>query len=242
VSDRPRRALTPEQQAYAARFQPLAERQCGGFLRQTRAHYLASDLRSAALQALHEAALAYDPTRGVPFEAFAWRRIDGALSDTLKQESKHWREAREDSYDAAEAVEDTSQPLADSEAETTAQVDGMGDEVAAAAVLGLVGRVLRAQGEEGEERRAAYRKAIRAVESALSRLPDGDRSVLVRHYFDRQTWQELGRGLGCSERTAKRRGAEARGRFALALRAGQERAQGEAVDPGQMGSPGAAAG
>ncbi|WP_437669489.1 sigma-70 family RNA polymerase sigma factor [Sorangium sp. So ce131] len=240
--DGARRPLSPSQQALVAEAVPLAEKLCGYFLRRTRAHYMAEDLRSAALQALHEAALAYDPTRGVPFAAFAWRRIDGALSDALRQESKHWRAAREDGYDAAEVVEDTSDALADSDAATTAQVDAMGDEVAAAAVLGLVGRALRAEGEEGERLRAAYDRAIRAVEAALSRLPDEERRVLVLHHVEERTWQAIGAALGCSERTAKRRGVEARKRFAEALREERERAQGGALAADRAGIAGATSG
>lgn len=225
----PLRALGPDQQALVAEAVPLAEKLCEHFLRRTRAGYLADDLRSAALQALHEAALAFDPARGVPFAAFAWRRIDGALSDALRKESKHWRAAREDAYDAAEAVDDTSDPLADGDAETVAHVNAMADEVAAAAVLGLVGRALRATGDDGERLRATYDRALRAAESALSRLPDEERRVLVLHHIEERTWREIGAALGCSERTAKRRGAEARKRFAAALRAARddrERAQG----------------
>ncbi|WP_437751995.1 sigma-70 family RNA polymerase sigma factor [Sorangium sp. So ce1389] len=240
--DRTRRPLSPDQQALVAQAVPLAEKLCHHFLRRTRAHYVADDLRSAALQALHEAALGYDPARGVPFPVYAWRRVDGALSDTLRQESKHWRAAREDGYDAAEAVQDTSDLLADSDAETAAQVDGMGDQVAAAAVLGLVGRALRATGEEGERLRATYDRAIRAVESALSRLPDEARRVLVLRHVEERTWQALGEALGCSERTAKRRGAEAQRRFAAALRAERERAQGGYVAPERAGLSGATSG
>ncbi|WP_437274727.1 sigma-70 family RNA polymerase sigma factor [Sorangium sp. So ce375] len=238
----PRRPLSPEQQALVAEAVPLADKLCGHFLRRTRAHYVADDLRSAALQALHDAALGYDPARGVPFQVYAWRRVDGALSDALRQESKHWRTAREDGYDAAEAVQDTSDVLADGDAETTAQADGMADQVAAAAVLGLVGRALTAQGDEGERLRATYERAIRAVEAALSRLPDEARRILVLHHVEERSWHAIGAALGCSERTAKRRGAEAHERFAAALRADRERAQGVAGAPDRVGLSGATSG
>ena len=222
------RALSTEQRALVAGSIPLAEKLCGHFVRQTRAHYLADDLRSTALEALHEGANGYDPARGTPFPVYVWRRIDGALSDALRREVKHWRAAREDAYDAAEAVEDTSRLLTDSDADTIAHIDGMAGAVAAASVLALVGRALAAQGDEGERLRATYERVIRAAESALSALSDEDRRVLVGHHFDRRTWQGLASELGCSERTAQRRGAEALKRFAAALRAAQERAQGGA--------------
>ncbi|WP_437893212.1 sigma-70 family RNA polymerase sigma factor [Sorangium sp. So ce124] len=240
--DRSRRPLSPDQQVLVAEAVPLVERLCGHFLRRTRAHYVADDLRSAAVQALHEAALGYDPARGVPFQVYAWRRVDGALSDALRQESKHWRAAREDGYDAAEAAQDTSDVLADGDAETTAQADGMADQVAAAAVLGLVGRTLTAQGEEGPRLRATYDRAIRAVEAALSRLPDEERRILVLRHVEERTWQAIGAALGCSERTAKRRSAEAQRRFAGALRAERERAQGGAAAPDRVGLSGATSG
>ncbi|KYF65108.1 sigma-70 family RNA polymerase sigma factor [Sorangium cellulosum] len=240
--DGTRRPLSPDQQALVAHAVPLAEKLCDQFLRRTRAHYMADDLRSASLQALHEAALGYDPARGVPFPVYAWRRVDGALSDTLRQESKHWRAAREDGYDAAEAVHDASDLLADTDAETTAHVDEMGDQVASAAVLGLVGRALAAPGEEGERLRATYDRAIRAVEAAMARLTEEERRVLLLHHVEERTWQAIGDALGCSERTAKRRGAEARKRFAAALRADRERAQGDAPAPERAGLSGATSG
>ncbi|WP_437806577.1 sigma-70 family RNA polymerase sigma factor [Sorangium sp. So ce1078] len=240
--DRTPGPLSPDQQALVAQAVPLAERLCDHFLRRTRARYVADDLRSAAFQALHEAAIGYDPDRGVPFPAYAWRRVDGALSDALRQESKHWRAARDDAYDAAETVQDTSDLLADSDAETTAHVDEMADEVAAAAVLGLAGGALRAMGDEGERLRATYGRAIRAVEAALARLEDEERRVLVLHHVEERTWQAVGAELGCSERTAKRRGAEARKRFAAALRAERERAQGGAPAPDPVGISGATSG
>ncbi|WP_437284422.1 sigma-70 family RNA polymerase sigma factor [Sorangium sp. So ce406] len=240
--DRAQRPLSPDQQALVAQAVPLAEKLCDQFLRRTHARYVADDLRSAALQALHEAALGYDPARGVPFAVYAWRRIDGALSDTLRQESKHWRAAREDGYDAAEAVDDASDLLADGDAETTAHVDEMGDQVAAAAVLGLVGRALAAPGEEGERLRATYDRAIRAAEDALARLTEEERRVLLLHHVEERTWQAIGDALGCSESTAKRRGAAARKRFAAALRADRERAQGGTSAPERVGLSGATSG
>jgi RNA polymerase sigma factor for flagellar operon FliA len=230
VSDAGRtlRALSPEQRQLVAQFIPLAERLWGHFLRQTRAYYMADDLRSIALEALHDGAYGYDPARG-SFAAYAWRCIDGALSDALRKESKHWRAAREDAYDAADVVEDTSDVLADGDAETIGHIDGMADAFAAAPVLGLMGRALRAEGEEGERLRATYGRVIRAAESALSRLSEEERRVLVRHHIDGRTWQEVGIELGWPLRTTKRRGAEAGRRFGAALRAQREHAQGGAL-------------
>jgi RNA polymerase sigma factor for flagellar operon FliA len=118
------RHLTPEQRALVAEAIPIAERFCGQFLQQTRAYYMADDLRATAFEALQDAARGYDPARG-PFPSYLWRNVDGALSDALRRESKHWCKAREDAYDAADGVEDTSLPLSDGDAETTGQIDGI---------------------------------------------------------------------------------------------------------------------
>ena len=215
--DRPRRALNPEQQALVTQHIAIAERLCGTFLRQTRAYHVAEDIRSIAFEVLYAGALGYDPARG-PFPSYIWRRIDGALADFLKQESKHWGKAREDAYDVADEIEDTSDVLNDTDAETTAHVDAMAGAFAAAPVLALVGRALRAGGEERDRLRADYGRLLRAAEAALSALPDDARRVLVSHHVEGRTWQEVGVELGCSERTARRRGAEAARRFAAALR------------------------
>lgn len=238
--DRMPRVLTAEQRALVAQFIPLAEKICARFVRQKTADYIADDLHSVAVEALHDAACTYDPAVGTPFGYHVWRRVDGALSRARKTESKHWHAAREDAYDAADVVEDTSQVLTDTDADTTAHADGMADEVVAAPVLHLVGRALKAEGEEGERLRAAYGRLIGAAEAVLAGMSEEARRVLVGHHIDGRTWQALASELGCSERTAKRRGAEARKRFADALRARQAGAQGEAVHAGEGGSAGAA--
>jgi RNA polymerase sigma factor FliA len=52
------------------------------------AHVSRDDLHSAALLGLVQAARAFDPDRGVPFDGFARRRIRGALLDELR--SRDW--------------------------------------------------------------------------------------------------------------------------------------------------------
>ncbi len=51
-----------------------------------RAAHLRDDLRNVALAGLWEAALRYDPARGVPFAAFAAGRCRGACLDLLRSE------------------------------------------------------------------------------------------------------------------------------------------------------------
>ncbi|WP_437739434.1 sigma factor-like helix-turn-helix DNA-binding protein [Sorangium sp. So ce1504] len=80
------------------------------------------------------------------------------------------------------------------------------------------------------------------MEAALSRLPDEERRVLVLRHVEERTWQAIGAALGCSDRTAKRRSAEAQRRFAAALRADRGRAQGGAAAPDRVGLAGATSG
>jgi RNA polymerase sigma factor (sigma-70 family) len=78
----PRRQLSPDQQALAARFIPLARRLALSWKRKL--HNGWEEFESAALFALVQAAASYDPARGVKFATYARHRIDGALRDARR--------------------------------------------------------------------------------------------------------------------------------------------------------------
>jgi RNA polymerase sigma factor for flagellar operon FliA len=120
---------------------------------------------------------------------------------------------------------------------SVAQIDSKADAVTAAPVLSLVGHALRAQGEEGERLRATYARILQATEAALAALAEAERRILTAQYFEGRAWQEIGAERGWSERTARRHGADARTRFAQAMRA--QRGEAEAAPTGaDGGAPG----
>lgn len=87
VPRRERRPLTPERQALAARYLPLAR----SLARRFKDSFPDSrdEFESDACLALTEAAEAFDPGRKVKFPTFARYRISGALRDTLRRRILH---------------------------------------------------------------------------------------------------------------------------------------------------------
>lgn len=73
----PARTLTPERQALALRYLPMARALAAPFARAW--PRLADEFRAVAAAELVEAALAYDPARGVSFARFARAGIAGGL-------------------------------------------------------------------------------------------------------------------------------------------------------------------
>lgn len=58
----------------------LAKRLC----RRTNTHHLEDDVVQAGALGLIEASIRFDPTRAVPFRAYAHRRIEGAMMDEIR--------------------------------------------------------------------------------------------------------------------------------------------------------------
>jgi RNA polymerase sigma factor for flagellar operon FliA len=107
----------------------------------------------------------------------------------------------------------------DTLSETADRLDGMADAYAASLVLGLVGRAIRAEGEEAARIREGHAPLFEAAEAALASIANEEqRRALIAHYVEGKPWLRVASELGCSEKTAKRRGAEAAKSFAAALR------------------------
>jgi RNA polymerase sigma factor (sigma-70 family) len=91
---RGRRPLTPDQQALAARYLPLAR----SLARPLKAAWPDSrdEFESVACLALVQAAESFDPARGFAFATFARYRIAGALRDALRHRVPYgWRDEAE---------------------------------------------------------------------------------------------------------------------------------------------------
>lgn len=69
--------------AYVVAYLPLLYRRAWNLLRRLPAKVDVNELISDGFIGLQSAAARFDPTRGVPFGAYAQRRIDGAMADGL---------------------------------------------------------------------------------------------------------------------------------------------------------------
>jgi RNA polymerase sigma factor FliA len=185
------------------------------------------DLISAGVLGLIEAAGRYQPSLGVPFQAFARRRVHGAMLDALRDLDWAPRSLRRLRRDVDAAI-----------AAVRARTGGEPDEPAIAAELGLsqedyeraleqlrtlelaTARELDAPASDGTpliefcidpgetavqtiERQELRTHLARAVEQ----LPERERHILALYYEEEMTLAEIGETIGvCESRVCQLRG------------------------------------
>jgi RNA polymerase sigma factor for flagellar operon FliA len=135
----------------------------------------ADDVRSAASLGLIDAVDRFDPSRGVPFEAYAAQRIRGAVIDEVRRIGDRRR-----TEDAASAVRTVS-------LDDLTEEDWHGVPAAIADDLDVP--------FENEDLRTR-------IEGALAGLPPRQREVLARYYAESLTLRETGQRMGISEARA----------------------------------------
>lgn len=186
-------------------------------------------LRSAAYLGLTQAAKAFDPTIGAPFNAFARRRIVGAVYDELRRNDPIPRTIRSDARLLRTATE--HHMAATGTQPTRAEL---------AIATGLpVERVVEVQqrdqvrtgnhvqidladpaSTEDVETTATDRRALAEIADAVDTLPERLRTVVIGFYMESETLASIGSALGVSESRACQMRGEAirklRGRLAAA--------------------------
>lgn len=133
------------------------------------------DVASAAVLGLIDAVDRFEPSRGVPFEAYAALRIRGAVVDELRRLDERGRSDRR-REDAAIAI--SLDELLEAESHWLPIAE---DDVH----------------ERYDREDLAHR-----VQTALDRLPARQREVLARYYGDSLTLREAGARMGISEARA----------------------------------------
>jgi RNA polymerase sigma factor for flagellar operon FliA len=178
-----------------------------------------NELMSVGVLGLVEAANRYQPALGVPFDAFARRRIHGAMLDALRNLDWVPRSVRRLRRELDGAVARLRQELGHEpeEAEiaeamqlTPAQFDKAVEELRAVEVASI--RALDALGPDGEsllnvavdpgespaaefERGELREQLARAIDV----LPERERQILALSYEEELTLAEIGQVLGVSE-------------------------------------------
>lgn len=200
----------------------------GHIVRETMArvpsHVDRDDLTSAGLAALVQAAHAYDPDRGVPFNRYAATRIRGAIVDELR--SIDWasrsvrRKARE--LDATRARLATVLGRTASASEV-AQASGLSPEeitaneedVARAQVLSLhaseddsLGESL-VSGSPTPEMVLEHREKLTYMTEAIAELPERLRLVVEQYFLAERPMAEIAATLGVTESRVSQLRAEA---------------------------------
>jgi RNA polymerase sigma factor for flagellar operon FliA len=174
------------------------------------------ELVSAGVLGLIDAATRYQPALGVPFDAFARRRIHGAMLDALRSLDSVPRSVRRFQRDAENATAALRQSLGrEPEAEDIAerlgmdiaQYDRMLDELRSTEIgvgrasRGSDGRLieLALDGEGGPYLQLERQELRRRLAQALGQLPERERQILALSYVEELTLAEIGRVYGVTE-------------------------------------------
>lgn len=178
-----------------------------------------AELISVGVLGLVEAANRFQPSLGVPFDAFARRRIHGAMLDALRHLDWVPRSVRRLRRDLDAAVAQLRHQLRrePSEAEiatamnmTAAQLDQALEELRALDVASV--RALDAAGADGESLMDVVidpgegpalqferRELRQRLAAAIGELPERERQILALSYEEELTLAEIGEVLGVSE-------------------------------------------
>ena len=170
-----------------------------------------SELVSVGVMGLMDAASRYQPSLGVPFDAFARRRIHGAMLDALRSLDTVPRSARRRQRAAEAAIAGLRQTLGrEPEAEeiaaelglTAADYERFLDESHSAELA--VARSEEAENgttlielvidpDEGPHHLCERRELKRQLADALRHLPERERQILSLSYVQELTLAEIGR-------------------------------------------------
>ncbi|WP_437837532.1 sigma-70 family RNA polymerase sigma factor [Sorangium sp. So ce1153] len=186
------------------------------------------DLVALGHPALLEVARTYDPARST-FEAYAKRKIRWAIFDGIRRETR-WRSAAARASALAASARFAEGRGADDDADVpatqeayAARLGGLLAGHAAAMALGLVsahGDVAAVpDAADSPEECASRAQLARFVRDAVRELPERERALVERHYFDGERFDQIAQDLGISKSWASRLHSQAIERLGERLRA-----------------------
>ncbi len=184
-------------------------------------HVDRDELRNAGALGLVDAARKFDPAAEVPFGRYAMIRIRGAVIDSVRARDWASRSVRREQRKRHEAVEafaqehgraPTTEELADVLETTPDRIEAMRADVSAATLVWLDRPV---RGEDGSrtlgenvtesDRSLLPQENLEAKEmsgtlhAAVALLPDPQRQVLQRVYFEGEAQRDIAASLGVTE-------------------------------------------
>ena len=217
-------------------------------------HVSRSDLVSAGMLGLAQAARSYDPERGIAFDRFASTRIRGALLDELRGRDWASRSVRARARGLQTAHEELMNklgrtPTPDEVATMldvpTETVHKLVDDVHRATVLNYDSLVLEGDAESfiagddaGPEEAILDRERKAYLVDAVHALPERLQRVVTGYFFEERSMQDLADELGVSESRISQLRAEA----LLLLKDGiNSQLEPDAVQPGRARTVGSRA-
>jgi len=198
-----------------------------------RDHVAFEDLVALGNAGLTEAATRFEPERGVLFATFAWYRVNGAIMDGLRKSTplprRTWAklvalraasEYLENRLERDRGASERGAP-AQTPAEALAQV-----KQAMSAIRTMYMTSLEALRDDGFDLaadasstgdRIDHARLAARLRAAIETLPDRERALITKHYWEGKNLQEAGIELGMSKSWASRLHAQAIERLRVAV-------------------------
>lgn len=199
------RSLTPAQSAMVEQYMDVVDKVAAKFRGAARKHGQ-EDVRSAAKIGLCEAATTFDPSKGVPFPAFAWARVIGAVMNFTEREEKYRdivRKCLQSGDQYAEMQEDQGE-IEDTEDDSRRRVQDAMAGMFTALAVGFFSAAGRLASESTWVQSHAYRAAEATLHEVVASLPERDRRVITMRYFEDRGLEEIAEALSVSYISARR--------------------------------------
>jgi RNA polymerase sigma factor FliA len=148
------------------------------------------DLISIGQLKLAEVVRMFDPGRGVPFEAYAWPAVHGAMRDALRNEARMQQVVRLGAYNAIDVQLDEGDP------------ESFGDALVAGMLANLQGEPMRTEDAEADE---LFREALALLRRAMSELSSEDQRLIKLHYNEHLPLEQVGNQMGMGRTVIKAR-------------------------------------
>jgi RNA polymerase sigma factor for flagellar operon FliA len=231
-----RRVDGRERAQLAERHLELARRAAAVIYPRVRDHVAFDELVALANAGLAEAAHRFDPDRGVAFPTFAWYRVNGAIVDGLRKATnlprRTWARlvALRAANDYLETQSERQRGAGQQGTPPASGADALAQvQQAMSAIRTMYMTSLEAMRDHGFDAAADAPAAPERIDSArlaarlkqaIDRLPDRERQLVTKHYWEGKNLLEAGAELGMSKSWASRLHAQAIERLRAIVDAG----------------------
>jgi RNA polymerase sigma factor for flagellar operon FliA len=211
-------AMSDDQTKLVERYREYADALAMDILRSLPKFVRAEDVTGAARQGLVESVTRFDPTRGVQFTTFAYYRIRGAVFDWVKGQIHNdpYHIARMAATRALDSVAESavegvkSASPAETQQVSVQALGNLLDTAVAAFTISEAAAFFQPDtAPESPETHLAESESAAYVRRAIETLPDKERTMLQRVYFESETIEAAGASLGLSKSWASRLHARA---------------------------------